>query len=125
MKGRSMAKTVFTGPWRIIWMSSWDQDYVDMDVPGHFTFENARSGSFQFGMVQGQMDCRLDKRQGQRIEFTWHGFDEGDELAGRGHAEIVDGELQGHLYIHLGDDSAFRAVRPMAVAGKSARKRKP
>ena len=125
MMGKVMAKTVFAGLWRIAWMSGWDQNYVDVDVPGHFTFENAQSGSFQFGMVRGQMDCRLDKRQSQRIEFTWHGFDEGDEVAGRGHAEMVDGELQGHLYIHLGDDSAFRAVRSMPVAGKSALKRKP
>jgi hypothetical protein len=87
-----------------------------MDVPGHVTFGAGRSGSFQFGMVQGQTDCRLADPSGQRIEFTWHGFDEGDELTGRGHAEIVDGELQGHLYIHLGDDSAFRAARQAAAA---------
>lgn len=69
-------------------------------------------------MVQGQMDCRLDERQSLRIEFNWHGFDEGDELAGRGHAEIVKDELLGHLYIHLGDDSAFRAARPLTAARK-------
>ncbi len=119
-----MADAVFAGPWRIVWMSGWDQDYVDMDVPGHITFESGQSGSFQFGMLRGQMDCRLDKRHGPSIDFTWHAFDEGDELTGRGHAEIVDGELHGYLYIHLGDDSAFRAVRQMAAARKSARKRK-
>lgn len=116
-------KNLFIGPWRIVWMSGWDQDYVDMDVPGHITFETGRSGSFQFGMVQAQIDCRIDGRQDQRIEFTWHGFDEGDELAGRGHAEIVDRELHGHLFIHLGDDSAFRAVRKPAVR-KTVLKRK-
>ena len=114
----------FTGAWHIVSMSDWDQDYVNMEVPGHFTFGKGHSGSFQFGMVQGQMDCRIDGRQSQRIAFTWHGFDEGDELTGRRHAEIVDGELRGHVYIHLGDDSAFQAVRrPIRV--KSARKRSP
>lgn len=113
----------FACPWRIVWMSGWDQDYVDMDVPGHITFETGRSGSFQFGLVQGQMDSHIDRQHGQRIEFTWHGFDEGDELSGRGRAEIVDGELHGHLFIHLGDDSAFRAIR-QAAARKSAAKRK-
>ena len=113
-----MTPNPFAGPWRIVWMSGWDQDYVDMDVPGHVTFGAGRSGSFQFGMVQGQMDCRPADLSGQRIEFTWHGFDEGDELTGRGHAEIVDGELHGHLYIHLGDDSAFRAARQFAAARK-------
>lgn len=113
----------FIGAWRIVWMCGWDQDYVDMDVPGHCTFGMAGSGSFQFGMVQGQMDCKVDRRQNPRIHFTWHGFDEGDELTGRGHAEIVDDELRGHIYIHLGDDSAFRAVKqtPPTRGRKTAR----
>ena len=109
----------FTGPWRIVWMSTWDQDYVDMDGPGRITFGAGRSGSFQFGMVQGQTDCKVAE-QAQRIDFTWRGFDEGTEHTGRGHARIVAGELQGHLYFHLGDDSAFRAVRQST----SARRRK-
>lgn len=117
-----MMKNPFAGPWRIVWMSDWDQDYVDMEVPGHITFETGQSGSFQFGLVQGQMDCRINKRHEQRIEFTWQGFDEGTELSGRGHAEIVDGELRGHLFVHLGDDSAFRAVR-QAAARKATPKR--
>jgi len=124
-------KSLFAGPWRIVWMSGWDQDYVDMEVPGHMAFETDLSGCFQFGLVQGQMDCRHERWQGQRqgqrqdrhIEFTWQGFDEGTELAGRGYAEIVDGELHGHLFIHLGDDSAFRAVRQL-VETKTAPRRK-
>ena len=69
----------FTGAWHIVSMSGWDQDYVNMEVPGHFTFGKGHSGSFQFGMVQGQMDCRIDGRQSQRMAFPWHGFDEGDD----------------------------------------------
>jgi hypothetical protein len=106
-----MTRKSFGGPWRIVWMSGWDQDYVHMEVPGHITFKNGWTGSFEFGLVQGQKDCRIEGRQNPRIDFTWHGFDEDDELTGRGHAEIVDGELHGHLYFHIGDDSAFRATR--------------
>lgn len=118
-----MTKNTLVGPWRIVWMSGWDQDYVNREVPGHITFSAGRAGSFQFGLVQGEMDCRIDRQQDLRVEFTWHGFDEGDELTGCGHAEIVDSELRGHLYIHLGDDSAFRAVRQNS-APQSGRKRK-
>lgn len=114
----------FTGAWHIVSMSGWDQEYVNMEVQGHFTFGKSHSGSFQFGTVQGQMDCRIDGRPYQRVAFTWHGFDEGDELTGRGHAEIVDGELRGHVYIHLGDDSTFQAVG-RSIRVKSARKRSP
>jgi len=105
-----MIRNPFAGTWHIVWMNAWDQDYVDMDGPGHITFGAGRSGSFQFGMVQGQMDCKPAESQADRVEFTWHGFDEGSEHTGRGHARIVGSELQGHIYFHLGDDSAFRAV---------------
>jgi hypothetical protein len=104
------ARKPFAGDWRIVWMANWDQDYVDMERPGRISFGPGRAGSFQFGLVQGQMDCKPAEQQ-ERVDFTWHGFDEGTEHMGRGHARIVGGELQGHLYFHLGDDSAFRAVR--------------
>lgn len=101
-----MADAVFAGSWRIVWMSDWDQDYVDMEVPGHITFDKGSTGSFQFGLVQGQMDCRVDKQRERRIEFTWHGFDEGDEMTDRGHAEIKNGDLQGQP----------QGIRPRATA---------
>ncbi len=98
----------FIGQWRIEWMDVWDQDYVHMEVPGYTAFEKNGLGNFQFGLVQGQTDYRVNDN---RVEFTWSGFDECDEISGRGFAEIVEGELLGHIYIHLGDDSAFRAIK--------------
>jgi len=117
-----MTRKSFAGNWRIVWMSNWDQDYVDMDGPGCITFGPGRAGSsFRFGMVQGQMDCKPAEQQ-ERVVFTWHGFDEGTEHMGRGHACIVGNELQGHLYFHLGDDTAFRAVcEPSGHRRKSSR----
>ena len=108
------------GRWRIVWMSEWDQEYVDMEVPGHFTFAASGQGEFQFGLVVGQMDWR---RRDHRSEFTWAGSCEGDEMNGRGHAELVGDELHGHLYIHLGDDSAFRAVRQAEPSVAKRRRR--
>jgi len=103
----SRKRNSFIGTWRIVWMEGWDQDYVDMEIPGYISFEKNNIGYFQFGLVQGQMDYRVNAN---RVEFTWSGFDEGDEMSGRGYAEIENHELRGHFYIHLGDDSAFRAV---------------
>lgn len=121
MGAGAVNRTPFAGNWRIVWMSSWDQDYMDMDGPAHITFGPGRAGSFQFGMAQGQMDCK-PAAQRAHVDFTWHGFDEGTEHMGRGHARIVGGKLQGHLYFHLGDDAAFRAVRePPARPRKSPR----
>jgi hypothetical protein len=43
--------------------------------------------------------------------------DEGDDVSGRGWAALnPDGTLDGHIYFHLGDDSAFRAERFNQVA---------
>lgn len=89
-------------------MDGWDQDYVDMEDPAYIAFEMNNFGNFQFGLVQGQTDFRID---GKRVEFTWNGIDENDEVNGHGFAEIGHGELVGHIYIHLGDDSAFRAIK--------------
>lgn len=121
MTGAStVARSLFAGDWRIVWMANWDQDYVEMEGPGRISFGPGRAGSFQFGLVQGQMDCKPAERQ-ERVDFTWHGFDEGTEHMGRGYARIVGGELQGHLHFHLDDDSAFRAVRePRARRGRSS-----
>ena len=107
-----MTSNPFRGTWRIIWMDSWEQDYLDMEVPAYIAFEKNNLGDFQFGLVQGQTDYRV---HGLRVEFTWSGIDENDEVSGRGFAEIAHGELLGHIYIHLGDDSAFRAVNQAEI----------
>ncbi|HNR12260.1 MAG TPA: hypothetical protein PKM59_02985 [Thermodesulfobacteriota bacterium] len=100
----------FIGYWRIVEMEAWDQEYVNLEVPGHFTFHKGGSGHFQFGLVQGEMDCRLENRDGKaRIEFSWEVQEELDPASGRGWAVIEDGELNGRIFFHQGDDSAFRA----------------
>lgn len=50
----------FIGKWIIVEMEAWDQDFVNMEVPGHFTFRKDGTGQFQFGLVQGEMDCRAE-----------------------------------------------------------------
>jgi hypothetical protein len=89
----------------------WDQEFVDLEGPGHVTFTKGGSGSFHFGAVKCQIDSRLeDSADAQRIAFTFAGYDEMDPTFGRGWAVLSNGELHGHLYFHLGDDSSFRAV---------------
>ena len=47
-----------------------------------------------------------------RIEFSWIGDDERNQVSGRGSACVNElGELVGDIYFHHGDDSGFRAVR--------------
>ena len=102
----------FFGKWFIVEMEAWDQEYVNMEVPGHFTFKKDGTGHFQFGLVQGEMDCCIDTDDvTQRIEFSWDGQDELDPASGRGWAVIENDELHGRVFFHQGDDSTFRARR--------------
>lgn len=98
--------------WRILWMDQWGRDAIDLVGPGFIEFHEDGTGEFGFVAVRGWMDWRTTDHDGpDRVEFSWHGDDEGDDVSGRGWARLTaDGALEGHLFIHLGDDSAFHAV---------------
>ena len=99
----------FIGQWAIVEMEMWDQDYVNMAVPGHFTFHKNSTGSFQFGLVQGEMDWRVENADGAPwIEFSWEGGDDMDPASGRGWAVIEKHGLNGRIFFYQGDESGFR-----------------
>ncbi len=107
--------TSFLGYWKITSMEVWGQDYVDLVVPGHITFEmedDRLMGSFQFGTVRGWMDCRvIETPAGLVAEWSWQGENDSDPGCGRGWARLEQATLVGRLFIHAGDDSAFEAVK--------------
>jgi hypothetical protein len=110
---RMSESTNIIGRWRITEMDNWDQEAVDLVQPGFIEFDDDGLGSLGFIVVTGELDCREADRDGRPgAEFSWQGSDEGDEVSGRGWAALnPDGTLEGHIYFHLGDDSAFRAER--------------
>jgi hypothetical protein len=111
-KKRSAGAGALIGRWRITWMEAWDQDFVDEEVEGFMEFDRDRMGHFQFGYVRGTIDYRQVERDGKpAVEFSWYGNDEMDPAQGRGWAVLDGDEIEGRIYIHRGDDSAFRAVR--------------
>ncbi len=93
-------------------MDVWDREAIDLVGPGFIEFDEDGSGQLGFVAVRGQLDCRSAERDGRPfVEFSWEGDDDGDQVSGRGWATLTeDGELAGHLFIHLGDDSDFRAT---------------
>ena len=62
-----------------------------------------------FIAVQASLDIRYAATaDGPIAEFSWEGVDEGDQRSGRGRvARGTAGQLVGHLYFHMGDESAF------------------
>lgn len=102
------------GRWRIVETDLWDRDVLDLVEPAFIDFAAEGAGEFRFIAIRGWMDWRLEDRA--RVEFSWVGTDEGDQVNGRGWA-IANGNesLSGRIYFHRGDDSGFRAVRSLGV----------
>lgn len=101
----------FAGKWRIVEMEVWSQDYFDMEVPGFIRIGSDGTGQFQFGLVFGDIDGRVECGNAPRFEFSWSGQGENDLVCVRGLAVIENGELNGRIYLHLADDSAFRSIK--------------
>jgi hypothetical protein len=102
----------FLGRWRILEMEQWDRDFIDLTREGHISFEKKNRGELHFGAVDCDLDCRLETVGAQeRIEFSFVGMDEGDEVSGRGWAVLVGGRLRGRIYFHDGEESGFVAAK--------------
>ncbi len=123
-----MDAAAFIGYWKIAWIEEWAQDYVDLVVPGFIEFKHEDDhlmGTFQFGTVSGWLDCRLRDNTGVTfIEWSWEGQNDTDPGCGRGWATLANGELVGRIFIHCGDDSAFKATRQRRPAERSKRSAK-
>jgi hypothetical protein len=111
-KERGKRGSGLIGGWRITWMETWKPDYVDDEVEGFFKFDPDGTGKFQFYCVKGVIDYREVKREGKpAVEFSWDGHDGVVPALGRGWAVIDGVKMEGEVFLHLGLDSAFRAVR--------------
>lgn len=91
-------KSAFVGSWEL-----------EGSAPGFMRIGRDGIGEFELGLLRGEMDCRFSTRDRRpRMEFTWIGADELDEVSGRGWAVVgKDGEMRGRLYRHLGDEFEF------------------
>ena len=78
-KAKPKPKSPFEGRWRIVWMTQWEEDFINEEVEGFIAFDAQGSGEFHFGYVHGRMDCRLTTRGGEpAVEWSWDGNDEMD-----------------------------------------------
>jgi len=116
----------FVGYWRITEMEVWDAEYLDLMVPAFIEFDREQMGQFQFGTVRGRLDCRFGERVGVPVvDFSWEGENDNDPGCGRGWGALRGDRLEGRLYIHCGDDSAFvasRTARPVSPKRRGQRR---
>jgi hypothetical protein len=122
-RNRAKPKPVspFLGRWQIVSMSAWDEDYLNEELQAFIEFGEHEKGEFQFGLVCGITDCRESVRDSKpAVEFSWEGSDgaDGTPMTGRGWAILQENELNGMIFIHLGDESDFVAERLEVPKGK-------
>jgi hypothetical protein len=102
----------FLGKWRIIETEVWDREALDLVAPAMLSLKPKGVGQVAFIAIEAQLDYRVVMRDGlPGIEFSFQGFDEGDEVTGRGWAILQGEQLRGRLFFHQGDDSSFVARR--------------
>ena len=93
-------------------MSQWDREFIDLVAPGHLSINANGTGAFAFGAIEAEVDCRIEKTgEKERLAFSFAGWDEGDEVSGRGWANAAGTNMNGWFCFHLGDESTFTAVK--------------
>ena len=102
----------FVGGWTITGTDLWvDEDLALLGRP-EIAVDRQGVGSIQVGALQAGLDYRLDKSARlPRANFSWSGFDDMDPVSGRGWAEIEGASMRGKLFIHMGDETEFTAIR--------------
>ena len=108
MKSKKLYNNLI-GTWHISEMELWDEEYFNMEVQAYIEVGKDGLGNFQFGLVTGSIDGKMD---GQRFEFNWEGIDENDENSGSGWIKLKNkNKIEGEFRIYLGDCSTFLAKR--------------
>ena len=98
----------FQGRWRIVETDLWDDETLDLVEPASITIDG-ENGDLRLVAIDANLDIRYDVRNGAPIaEFSFAGFDEGEQVTGRGWLQPgTAGRLVGNLFFHRGDDSGF------------------
>ena len=118
-------RKAYTGIWRITDMSTWGKDFIDLVAPGHIQLKSDGTGTLAFGAVQADMDCRIENiGTKERLSFSFEGWDEGDDISGRGWAEISEDKMSGWFGFHMGDDTTFKALRKSTENRKSTKRKR-
>lgn len=97
------------GRWRIVEADLWDRGHLDLVEPARITIGADGRGEIAFGAQQAGLDLGYSQ---DLVHFTWAGFDEMDEVAGDGHAELLDdGTIEITFAFHNGDEAVLKAKR--------------
>jgi len=112
-----MPEQSFKGRWRITNMDKWDKDFIDLVEPGFIEFLDNNFGAFHFGCIDANLDYQVDEKG--KVEFSFCGDDEGQEVFGRGWAQRNNQGLYGSFFFHEGTQLEFEALRDPATCNQT------
>ena len=103
------------GCWRIVEADIWDRDHLDLCGPATITIGAEGSGEIAVGAMEAGLEIAYGRTS---IDFTWIGFDEGDDISGEGSAELLDdGSIEIEFAYRNGDEAVLKAKRePFSAA---------
>jgi hypothetical protein len=105
----ALAGCRLVGRWRIVEADIWNRDYLDLCEPAAIVIGADGRGEIAFGAMQATLDIEYDRTS---VDFVWRGFDEGDEVAGEGSAELLDdGTIKIDFAYNNGDEAVLKAKR--------------
>jgi len=97
------------GRWRIVEADIWGRAYLDLCGPATIVISADGRGEIGFGAMQATLEIEYGPTS---IDFTWIGFDEGDEISGEGNAELLDdGSIEIEFEYDSGDEAVLKAKR--------------
>jgi hypothetical protein len=106
---RAQKNCKLVGRWRIVEADIWDRQYLDLCGPAMIIIRANGRGEIAFGVLQAGLDIEYSR---DSVGFTWQGFDEMDEVAGDGSAELLDdGSIEIEFDYHSGDEAVLKAKR--------------
>lgn len=97
------------GRWRIVEADIWERDHLDLCGPAAMRVRADGHGEIAFGALEATHDIEYGRSS---IDFTWVGFDEMDQVSGKGSAELLDdGSIEIEFAYHHGDEAVIKAKR--------------
>ena len=102
-----MQLTDLLGEWEITSMDAWDDEYIHAVDKAQIKFL-PNGGVIDFGYVFGLIDYRIGN---EKVEFSWDGDDEGEEVSGRGYLTVKENSMEGKIFFHFGEESKFTAEK--------------
>ena len=110
--GGYSVKKKFVGEWRITETDEWSSDFLDMVKEARIKISTRGTGFINFGAFEGEIDAMKDEWNTEEVmQFSFIGEDEGDIVAGRGSAKIIDDAMIGRIVFHYGMKANFKVVK--------------